>query len=133
MKVIVCLDDRNGMCFNHRRQSRDCAVIADILSSANEAPIWMNAYSASLFEAAENIHVSEAFLTEAPEDAWCFVEDQPLNRVRARIDALTVYRWNRHYPADRHLDLNLEEWSLVASEDFEGHSHEKITKEEYHL
>lgn len=133
MKVIVCLDDRNGMCFNHRRQSRDCAVITDILSSANGASIWMNAYSASLFEAAENIHVSEAFLTEAPEDAWCFVEDQPLNQVRARIDALTVYRWNRHYPADRHLDLNLEEWSLVASEDFEGHSHEKITKEEYHL
>lgn len=133
MKVIVCLDDRDGMCFNRRRQSQDRVVIADIVSGANGAPIWMNAYSAALFEDAKNIHVSEAFLTEAPEDAWCFVEDQPLCKVQARIDTLIVYRWNRHYPADRHLDLNLEEWSLVASEDFEGHSHEKITKEEYHL
>ena len=30
MEVIVCVDDHNGMLFNHRRQSRDQAVIADM-------------------------------------------------------------------------------------------------------
>lgn len=30
MRLIVCLDDKNGMAFNHRRQSRDCIVIAKI-------------------------------------------------------------------------------------------------------
>lgn len=23
MKIIVCIDDKNGMMFNHRRQSKD--------------------------------------------------------------------------------------------------------------
>ena len=27
MIVMVCIDDHNGMMFNHRRQSRDRAVI----------------------------------------------------------------------------------------------------------
>gem|GEM_PF-5722604 len=31
MDVFVCLDDRNGMLFNHRRQSRDREVIRDVL------------------------------------------------------------------------------------------------------
>ena len=32
MKMIVCLDDRNGVSFNNRRQSRDRVVIQDILT-----------------------------------------------------------------------------------------------------
>ena len=31
MTVIVCLDNANGMMFNHRRQSRDANVVKDIL------------------------------------------------------------------------------------------------------
>ena len=132
MKAIVCLDDRNGMCFNHRRQSKDRKLIADIVSRANGEAIWMNDYSAPLFCDGVATHVSEQFLTEAPPAAWCFVENQPLAPVKEHIDTLIVYRWNRHYPSDLYLDLNLEEGSLVASEDFEGYSHEKITREEYH-
>ena len=33
MDVFVCLDDRGGMFFNHRRQSRDRQVIQDMLDS----------------------------------------------------------------------------------------------------
>ena len=32
MTLYFCLDDRNGMLFNHRRQSRDAAVLEDIRS-----------------------------------------------------------------------------------------------------
>ena len=32
MKIIVCLDDNNGMLFNNRRQSRDKTVVEDIIS-----------------------------------------------------------------------------------------------------
>ena len=35
MTVILCLDDRCGMAFNNRRQSRDKAVINDILTHLN--------------------------------------------------------------------------------------------------
>ena len=30
MQIIVCLDTKNGMMFNHRRQSRDREVLNDI-------------------------------------------------------------------------------------------------------
>ena len=33
MTVIVCLDNANGMMFNHRRQSRDANVVKDILKT----------------------------------------------------------------------------------------------------
>lgn len=132
MKVIVCLDERNGMMFNHRRQSQDRFVIADIANRINGESLWMNGYSAPLFTADVCIKVSEQFLAEAPAEAWCFVEDQALDTVKASIEVLVVYRWHRHYPADRHLDLDLEEWTLATSVDFQGYSHEKITREEYH-
>ena len=46
MKLIVCVDKTNGLSFNHRRQSRDRAVAADI--AAHYAPVRMSAASAPL-------------------------------------------------------------------------------------
>ena len=31
MKIIVCVDNQNGMMFNHRRQSQDCVLRKRIL------------------------------------------------------------------------------------------------------
>ncbi len=39
MTVIVCLDNANGMMFNHRRQSRDANVVKDILKTINGASL----------------------------------------------------------------------------------------------
>lgn len=130
MQLIVCLDDRDGMAFNHRRQSRDSAVVADILALAAGRPLWMTAQSAALFPADAGVHVSENPLAEAPDDAYCFMETGPLAPAAARLDRLTIYRWNRHYPADVRFDLPLDGWQLVGTRDFAGHSHEKITRED---
>ena len=131
MDVIVCLDERNGMCFNHRRQSQDRVVIADILQRCKGQPLWMNAYSAALFPEAA-IQVAEDFLQQAPAHACCFVEDQPVAKLEAAIDCLVVYRWHRHYPADRHFDVDISKWRLVKQEELVGYSHDVITREEYH-
>lgn len=40
MTVIVCLDNANGMMFNHRRQSRDANVVKDILKTINGASLY---------------------------------------------------------------------------------------------
>lgn len=48
-----------------------------------------------------------------------------------RITEVVVYRWNRSYPGDFHLDLDLNQWRLVQTTEFAGYSHEKITKEIY--
>ena len=44
-------------------------------------------------------------------------------------DKIVLYRWNRRYPADRYFPVNLNEWTLISSEEFAGKSHEKVTKE----
>ena len=41
MIVMVCIDDHNGMMFNHRRQSRDRAVIERVLRCAESSRLWM--------------------------------------------------------------------------------------------
>ena len=45
MILIVCVDDHNGMMFNHRRQSQDRVLRADILELTGGKKLWMNAYS----------------------------------------------------------------------------------------
>ncbi len=42
-------------------------------------------------------------------------------------------KWNRTYPSDLYFDINVqnEQWELIESEEFQGSSHEKITKEIY--
>ena len=37
MTLIVCLDDKNGMAFNHRRQSQDRLLRRRVLELAGEA------------------------------------------------------------------------------------------------
>lgn len=131
MEVVVCLDDRGGMCFNHRRQSHDREVVKDVLALAENHPLWMDDASALLFAGAENVHVAEDFLAMAPQGALCFVEDRALTPYVDRIERLYVYRWNRLYPADRYFDLRLEEWQLIETTEFPGYSHERITREAY--
>ena len=132
MKVIVCVDDRGGMMFNKRRLSRDREVIKDILSGLVGEKLCMDRYSASLFEeAGEMILVDEEFLAYAEKNEVCFVEDKALTPYIDRIDTVTVYRWNRCYPADFYLDLELDKWKKVHVSEFGGNSHEKITKEIY--
>lgn len=133
MHVILCLDDRDGMLFNHRRQSRDRTVLEDIFQNLEERQLLIRPFSLSLFrEYGDQVQMEEALLENAGPEDCCFVEDLPLAPWKDKIQSITVYRWNRHYPADVSLDLNLKsEWRLVSRRDFPGHSHETITKEVY--
>ena len=49
MIVIVCVDQRNGLAFNGRRQSRDRMVAADILKESAGRRLWMTPSSRRLF------------------------------------------------------------------------------------
>ncbi len=134
MKVILCLDDRGGMMFNRRRQSRDRALIEDAVASLGGETLCIAPYSQSLF-AEQNISlsVSENFLDEAGEGAVCFVEDRALQPYKGQIGELVIYRWNRHYPSDLRCDLDptREGFRLAESREFVGTSHDCITKEIY--
>lgn len=142
MKVIVCVDEKNGMLFNKRRQSQDRVLRADLQKITAGERLWMNAYSARQFQektAGGNadqpvpgeIMIAEDFLEKAGEDDFCFVEDQMLAPWQTKIQEVILYHWNRSYPADFYLDLDLSRWSMTDAEEFQGYSHEKITREHY--
>lgn len=134
MKVIVCLDDRGGMMFNRRRQSRDRMLIENLVSSLGGERLCISPYSAPLFEGCQiSPRVSERFLTDAEAEDVCFVEDRSLQSCKERIDSMVIYRWNRHYPADLFCDLDPlgEGFRLTERVEFAGSSHETITKETY--
>ena len=132
MIVAVCIEDRGGMLFNHRRVSRDKAQQEDLLALCGQRTLRIAPSSEALFrEQAERVTVDEAFLENAGEGEVCFVEDRPLLPVQERLEKLVVYRWNRSYPSDFRLDLRLEEWTLTEQREFPGNSHENITREIY--
>ena len=134
MKVIVCVDDNNGMMFNNRRQSRDRILIEDIVKNVVGGNLLIAAYSEPLFKDSNvDIFLSESLLDEAAPEDLCFIEDKALLPYSDKIDELIIYRWNRTYPADMHLDIDPAALSmkLVSTTEFAGSSHEKITKELY--
>ena len=133
MTVIVCLDNANGMMFNHRRQSRDANVVKDILKTINGASLLIAPYSEPLFSQAEcSVSVSDSFLIDAGAEDYCFVENTSVAEFKEKISKLVIYKWNRDYPADLHFDIDYaNDYKLETTLDFVGTSHEKITKEVY--
>lgn len=139
MKLIVCIDEKKGMMFNHRRQSQDRVLRDDIRKECQGSILRMNAYSAELFEKDADVETmvqifsSEDFLAQASEDDCCFVEDQDISLWLEQADTVILYQWNRHYPADLYFTAELSEdtWQMERQEDFAGSSHEKITKTVY--
>lgn len=129
MQVIITVENRNGMLFNHRRVSRDQKISERILAYCKEKKLWMNAYSAKLFENNPQICVSETFLEQ--KDAICFVEDQDVTPYLPEIDTIILFHWNRDYPADLFFTVDLSEWNRIHQEEFAGKSHDKITMEVY--
>ena len=133
MILMACVDGRNGMAFNCRRQSRDRAVRADLLAEVGEACLWVSGATARQFPAEEQsrLCVDESFLEKAGPGEPCFVEDRSVAPFAGRVERVVLYRWGRAYPADLYWDLSLEGWTLARREEFPGSSHEIITKEVY--
>lgn len=142
MKGIVCLDKNNGMMFNNRRQSRDRYVIEDILKNCHNKKLWMNKYSAEMFdeyliESGEegiikyNILVDEEFILKASDEDYCFIEDLEINDYNIIVSEIIIYRWDKKYPADMQFDMKFEGYICKHSEEIKGFSHDKIIKEIY--
>ena len=125
---IICLDQRDGMYFNERRQSRDRYVIRDIVRMTKDKVLHINSYSEELFnEKLCEYIVSDDYFSDAKDGEYCFVENHILDQ--SRLEKLIVYRWDKIYPTDHKFKLN--EWKLESSEEFQGYSHDTIVKEVY--
>ncbi|MEG0367089.1 MAG: hypothetical protein RR585_09655 [Coprobacillus sp.] len=131
MKIIVCLDERNGMMFNHRRLSQDVMVRRDILKNMNGRKLFMNNYSYQMFkddEFIKNIYIEENM--PLLNDEYQFIEDKPLIHYAHDIQQIVIYYWNRRYPSDVQFDIDINDgnWRLLLDDEIVGNSHDKITK-----
>lgn len=102
MVLVVTVDNNNGISFLERPQSSDAVVTQRI----NEIPdaLWLN----------------EKGMRPDSVIYW------------SQIDTVILFRWNRVYPADRTFKWPANrKFVLTSFENFEGNSHEVITKEVY--
>ena len=128
LRVAVCLDDGGGMLFAGRRQSRDRDLISE-LCEATDGEIFITDFSSFIFRE----HQGKTVITknpfeDAPDGATLFIENLPISPYEDLIDELILYKWNRAYPADSKIDIDLTKYKVVAKKEFPGSSHEKITK-----
>ena len=134
MTTIVCISDNGGMLFNKRRQSKDKELVKDLVRLVEEKDgiLFVSEYSERLFSESEGSVISVSNPPEsASEGDFAFVEAGGLSEYKSKINTLILYKWNRDYPADVFLDLTPQDegMTLVETTDFEGSSHERITRE----
>lgn len=133
MHLILCIDERDGLSFCGKRQSRDRIVNDHILQLASGQKVWMSPYSAPFFEG--NAVCADAhFLEKAGVGEYCFLEVDPLPENNENLESVILYHWNRTYPSTVKFPRSLlSGMNLVQREEFSGSSHETITMERYTL
>ena len=133
MKLIICVDDNNGVAFNHRRLSFDRKVFQEIQELVNKSggDLWCTLYSKKLLS--KNID-GQVLATDT-----CMYWAEPNDFVFLElIGDITPYlnRVNEIYlfGSDTKLDLSFLDanssvchWTRTAIKEFQGTSHDVIT------
>lgn len=135
MKLIVCLENNNGVIFNKRRVSSDKKVTKKIIELTQGKKLWVSYYTQELFIGKDinktRLVISNSFFKKAGKSDYVFVE----NNMSENLDdcsELIIFRWNRDYPSDLKFDFDyLQRFELVSTEKFKGNSHDEITEEHY--
>lgn len=131
MNLIVCVDDRYGMSFNNRRQSRDLYLLLDILATVGSNTLLIEEYSRKLFSPIWSSQIQVDSLKDVCGDVYWFRE-LSFPDPAPEFEKIVLYRWNRMYPASVYFPVAiLSGYERVSVQDFEGKSHEKISKEVY--
>ena len=131
MRLIICVDDKYGIQFNNKRQSRDAKVCIDMLELIGSGRLIIDDYSRKLFNAFWNEQICIDSTEIAEDGDYCFVE-KTIPEDFTRIDEIILYKWNRVYPASAYFpEMVLDQYTLCDTKEFVGTSHEKITREVY--
>ncbi len=131
MKIVICLDEKNGYMFNNRRQSMDKGLRKHLLSRLEGKKLWMSEYSGSQFVEEGNYVVDDDYEEKAAKWDFCFIENKGYSF--RECDEVWIFRWKRIYPYDKCFDVDLPAMGFVleSKEKFSGTSHEEITLEIY--
>ena len=75
MRIALCVDNRNGFSFNHRRLSRDRAQQENLMALCAGEPLWLASCSLPLFRwAGDQVRVFGAL--PAASHGLLFLEDR---------------------------------------------------------
>ena len=131
MTVVCCIENNMGISFGGRRVSRDVMVCSDLLQLCQGHTLYMAPTSVKLFAGLtgeEIISISET-IPECNEDFY-FYEGGPQDQFLL-ADRIILYKWNRDYPSDLKLELDLSKYDLKETYEFPGNSHDLITRKIY--
>ena len=133
MILITVIDNRGGMSFNGRPLSQDIRLRERILRITSGSTLWMDPDSRRRFGAlgGGSIRPDPAYLHKAGAGEYCFVVKEDLAPFVSKAEGLILFHWNRDYPSDHRLDLDMHQWTLRSTYEFQGNSHPKITEERY--
>lgn len=138
MKIIVAVDDNNGVLFNHRRLSKDRELKKRILDivNASSSRLFITSFSEKLFadeidDWENEIVVDDDMLQHASDEDYCFIEDADVGDHFENIHEIILYRWNREYPADTFFYFPEEDYQQISENEFSGYSHDTITEERW--
>lgn len=129
MRVIVCVDDSLGMLFAGKRQSRDSRVLDDIKNHFE--PIVILPFSEKLLSSSGVKYTVKNSINDVCDTETVFIESIDPASLEGKIDELILYKWNRRYPSDMRLTLDLKKFKKSSICEFTGTSHDKITREVY--
>ena len=88
---IAIVDNSMGTLFNHRRQSRDRVLVQRILEITRGHALWMDAYTAALFEPlSPGIHVDERFYERAASGEFVLAETIPPGACEKEIEKVIM-------------------------------------------
>lgn len=138
MIAIVCADQKKGTSVFGKRQSRDLAVLTDILGYLDGKHLFIQDYSEDLFlgEKKNTVSYGSYLITEdfhnLGENDVCFVELSSLEEYVDDISVLILYTWDKVYPSDIKLsDEVFEVLKLASNTEIKGNTHEVVIKEVY--
>lgn len=131
--AVICVDDKMGVMFNHRRQSQDSELRKWISERLDEKKLFMDTYTFGQFS-----DISPELIAAAQDDDYlsvmsdgdvCFAEKN-LSDLPPDCDYI-VCRWNRHYPSDEKFTADPAAYDIKQIDEIKGTSHEKITIEHW--
>lgn len=128
MIILSCVDDKFGLTFNERRQSRDRVVTERIYEITKKNRLFVSPFSEKLFEG-KGIIVSDNLFDEAKTGDFVFIENIEIKDFSS-VEKIILFFWNTVYPSDFKFSLP-EYFREIKRRDFQGFSHKKITEVEY--
>lgn len=127
MYLILCVSKENGLRFHQRRQSRDRILTKDMIQLAGGKGLWAMEGSRDLLQ--EQVRYTKDPLADVRDKEFLFLETDPDQIAKEQIEGIVLYHWNRNYPADEFYTIDVEQYELEAQIEFQGSSHERITRE----